>query len=64
MTMVAGAVDDLLIVAAMVHDWRSHGRVHPAYWWGFGITLIALLLRPLVAHSSAWLGIADFLAAF
>jgi hypothetical protein len=63
-TMVAGAVTLLLIVAAMVHDWRSYGRVHPAYSWGFGISLIALLSRPLVAHSSAWLSAANFLAAF
>jgi|tagenome__1003787_1003787.scaffolds.fasta_scaffold20940261_2 hypothetical protein len=63
-TMMAGAVTTSLIVAAMVHDWRSHGRVHPAYWWGFGITLVSLLSRPFVAHSSAWLATADFLAAF
>ena len=63
-TMMAGAVTTLLIVAAMVHDWRSHGRVHPAYWWGFGITLVSLLSRPFVAHSAAWLATANFLAAF
>src|SRR4051794_36481196 len=63
-TMMAGAVTTSLIVAAMVHDWRSHGRVHPAYWWGFGISAIALPARPFVAHSSAWLATANFLASF
>jgi hypothetical protein len=63
-TMMAGAVTALLIVAAMIHDRRSHGRVHPAYWWGFAITISALLLRPTVAHSEAWYRAADFLAAF
>ncbi len=28
-----GLVTDLLIVAAMVHDRRTRGRVHPVYWY-------------------------------
>jgi hypothetical protein len=63
-TMGAAALIDLLIVAAIVHDWRSHGRVHPAYWWGLGVTLAVQASRPLLAHTGAWHRVTDFLLAF
>jgi hypothetical protein len=63
-TMSAAALIDLLIVAAIVHDWRSHGRVHPAYWWGLGVTVAVQLSRPLLAHTEAWHRVTDFLLAF
>lgn len=53
-----------LIVAAMVHDRRTHGRVHPAYWWGFGATVAVIIGRPVIANTSAWYGVTDFLLAF
>ena len=55
---------ELLIVAAMVHDWRSHGRVHPAYWWGFAITVLMLPFRLIVGRTEAWYRFTDFLVAF
>lgn len=63
-TMVAGFIVASLIVAAMIHDWRAHGRVHPAYWWGFGVTMLVQLSRPLVAYTDAWYRVTDFLLAF
>ena len=63
-TMPAGLLVDLLIVAAIVHDRRSLGRVHPAYWWGLGVTLSVQLLRPVVGHSEAWYRVTDMLLAF
>lgn len=63
-TMMAGFLVELLIVAAMVHDWRSHGRVHPAYLWGFGVTVAVHLLRPLIGYTEAWYRFADFLVSF
>lgn len=57
-------VADLLIVAAMVHDWREDGRVHPAYWWGLGIMLAVQLGRTPFAYTDAWYRAADFLLAF
>jgi hypothetical protein len=63
-TMGAAGLVDLLIVAAIVHDWRSHGRVHPAYWWGLGVTVAVQLSRPLLAHTEAWHRVTDFLLAF
>lgn len=63
-TMVAGFLVASLIVTAMIHDWRSHGRVHPAYWWGFGATMLVQLSRPLLDHTEAWYRFADFLVRF
>jgi hypothetical protein len=31
-SVMPGLVSDLLIVAAMIHDRRTRGHVHPAYW--------------------------------
>lgn len=63
-TMFPGIPVALLIVAAMVHDWRSNGRVHPAYWWGFGATMVVQLSRPLIGYTDAWYRVADFLVRF
>ena len=63
-TMVPGFIVLGLIAAAMIHDHRSHGRVHPAYWWAFGASVLVQLSRPLLAHTQAWYGVADFLVRF
>lgn len=63
-TMMAGFIVELLIVAAMVHDWRSYGRVHPAYLWGLAVTMAVHLLRPVVGYTDAWYRTADFLVRF
>lgn len=63
-TMMPGFLVILLIVAAMIHDWRSNGRVHAAYWWGFAATLVVQLSRPLMAHTETWYHFADYLGRF
>ena len=63
-TTIGGLIVELLVVAAMVHDWRSYGRVHPAYWWGFSLGLLVLLLRPVIGYTDAWYRFTDFLIAF
>lgn len=57
-------VADLLIVAAMIHDRRQDGRVHPAYWWGLGMMVAVQLGRTPFAYTDAWYRVADFLVAF
>jgi hypothetical protein len=54
-SLPAGLVVDLLLVVAIVHDWRSNRRVHPAYIVG-GAALLAkqLLIIPLAA-TPTWL---------
>jgi hypothetical protein len=36
---------------AMLVDWRKHGRVHPAYWWGMGMNVGAFLASMALAYS-------------
>ena len=52
---------DLLIIAAMVYDWRTRGRVHPALLWG-GVFLIASQpLRLAISGTDTWLALATWL---
>jgi hypothetical protein len=61
-TIAPGVAVDLLIVAAMVHDWRTRGRPHPVYVVGL-ITLLAVqMLRVPLSGTAAWLSAADWLA--
>ena len=48
----------LFVVAGMVHDWRSNGKVHPAYWWGGGFALAVQILKVPFSNSELWHGIA------
>ncbi|HEY0748765.1 MAG TPA: hypothetical protein VGD63_18825 [Steroidobacteraceae bacterium] len=51
-------VADLLLIAAMLRDWRILGRPHPVYLYG-GIALVAQqLLTVPVAGTAAWMHIA------
>jgi hypothetical protein len=36
---------------AMLVDWRTNGRVHPAYWWGMGINVGGFLASMALAYS-------------
>jgi hypothetical protein len=63
-TMPAAFIVDLLLVAAIVHDWRKLGRPHPAYVWGFGVVLAVQLARLPLSQSAAWQRFADFLVTF
>lgn len=62
--LMTGLLADLLIVVAMAYDWRTRGRVHPAYLIGGGIIVAVQFLRAPVSATQWWYGIADFLAHF
>jgi hypothetical protein len=64
MVFMGAGLAELLVVIAMVHDWRSNARVHPAYWWAFSVGTIAIVVRPLIAHTGAWMQATDSLLAF
>jgi len=55
------AVMAVYVGAAMIYDLVTRGKVHPAYYWGFGtITLAVALMRPLAFTApmlalTAWL---------
>jgi hypothetical protein len=55
-------VSDLFVLAGMLHDRRTRGRIHPAYWWG-GLGLIASQpLQLAFMGTGAWLAFATWLA--
>jgi hypothetical protein len=51
-------VADLFIVAAIVRDWRTLGKLHAVYAYGGLILLAQQLLTPLVAATALWMQIA------
>ncbi|HET7086429.1 MAG TPA: hypothetical protein VFI23_16770 [Rhizomicrobium sp.] len=52
-TIVPALVACLLLVPAMVFDWRSRGRLHPVYVFG-GAALIAVKVLNLPISASSW----------
>jgi hypothetical protein len=42
----------LLFAVAIGYDWRTRGRIHPAYYWGLGALVIVTLLPIYVASSA------------
>jgi hypothetical protein len=44
----------LLVVVAMIHDWRSRGRPHPVYLIGGAALLAVKLLSLPISGSQAW----------
>ena len=55
------AVVCLLIISAMVYDWRTRGRPHPVYAWGGGAFLAVMLLRIPISTTPAWQAVASAL---
>lgn len=50
------------MLAALIYDVATRGKVHPAYYWGFGaITLGVALMRPL-AFTPPMVALAHYLA--
>ncbi|MGI4879677.1 MAG: hypothetical protein ACRYG4_19550 [Janthinobacterium lividum] len=54
-TVPPGLTVDLLLVAAMIYDWRTRGRVHPAYLVGVPFVVASQLLIPAIGDSAAWM---------
>lgn len=53
-----GLVVDLLVVAAIVFDWRTRGRPHPVYLVGGAVLLAVQLSAVPVSGTDAWMSIA------
>jgi hypothetical protein len=56
-----GLVATLLIVVAMVYDWRIRGRPHKAYVYGGLLVLLEVLLVVPIAGTQVWMNIATAL---
>lgn len=51
----------LFVVAGMVYDWRSRGRLHRVYVWGAPIIALSVPLRLAVSGTAAWQSFARWL---
>ena len=47
-------LSDLFLIALVMFDTQSRGRVHPATAWAGGIMLLSQPLRVMVSHTAAW----------
>ena len=61
-TIMPGLISDLLIVAAMVHDRKTTGRVHPVYWIAGGALVALQVLRVPLSTTAAWTQVAHWLS--
>ena len=55
---------NLFLVAGLIHDVRTRGRPHPAWPVGLASIAVVTLLRAPLAHTRAWLAVADGLTRF
>jgi hypothetical protein len=55
-----GLAVDLLLVAAIVYDWRTRGRPHPVYLIGGALLLANQLLAVPISATPAWTAIATW----
>jgi hypothetical protein len=62
-TLLPGLIADLLIVAAMVHDRRTRGRVHRTYWIAGAAVLMVQVLRVPISTTASWATVANGLVA-
>jgi ABC-type multidrug transport system fused ATPase/permease subunit len=56
-----GLVATMLIVVAIVYDWRTRGRPHKVYIYGGALVLLQVLLEVPISGTHAWLSAATFL---
>jgi hypothetical protein len=63
-TVGAGVIVGLLILAAIVYDWRKTGKPHPVILWG-GLAVVALeVLRVPLSATPQWMAMADWFGSF
>jgi hypothetical protein len=60
---VAAGVVDLLLLAIMIRDWKSSGRLHRAYALGLGVMALIQALRIPSSTTAPWQWITDALLA-
>jgi len=56
-----GITADLLVVAAIVYDWRSRGRPHQVYLIGGAALLTEQLLCWALGPTQSWMAIAGWI---
>jgi uncharacterized membrane protein YozB (DUF420 family) len=53
----------LFIVAGIIYDRASRGRVHPVYVWGGTILAVSVPLRLMISGTEAWTRVARWMLA-
>lgn len=53
---------DLIILAGIIYDWRSRGRVHAVWLWGGGLLVLSQFLRVAIMNTGPWLAFAHAMA--
>ena len=53
----------LLCLVPILNDWRRHGRVHPAYVWGFSGIAFARLLQAVLSQTGFWHRVGGWVAS-
>lgn len=52
--VVSLVLTSLFVVAGMIHDWKSRGRVHTIYIAGAAIILLSGPVRLAIGHTEVW----------
>ena len=60
MPVIVGLLLQLLLVVGMVHDWRTRGRVHPAWIVGLAVSVAVIVLKVPLSTTAAWLAFAQW----
>ncbi|HVY04070.1 MAG TPA: hypothetical protein VG983_10475 [Caulobacterales bacterium] len=61
-TLMPASVVDLILLGLMVHDWRTRGRVEPAYLIAVPILIAQQVLTVPLSRTDAWLWFATWFA--
>ncbi len=61
-SIAPGLLVDVLIVAAMIYDWRTRGKVHRVYLIGGPVLLVLQFIRVPLSTTPAWHAIANWVA--
>lgn len=54
---------DLIVLAGILYDWRSRGRIHAVWIWGGGALVASQFLRVAIMNTGPWLAFAQAMAA-
>ena len=58
--IVTGLLIQLILIAGMIHDRRTRGRIHPAWTIGLVVNVAIVLLRQPIGATPDWLAFADW----
>jgi hypothetical protein len=61
MTYLPAVLSNLLLVAAIVLDWRTRGKVHPVYLIGGAALVVMQFSRGALSETPLWQGFLDAL---